>query len=330
MNRRWHPLSLAKLFVTALFVATGLAGSSSAQNVGALVFPGAEDIPLPHQKGHRFIHIPKPYVRLDAVGTIGSDYGSYDLSSVRTTLRLQTPVPLDHKSALLVTALFRYNGYEFQQPAQLFGPGSLSGDPVDPMMLATGRVIGFRALGKRWGIFAGAQVAFDWESGGDATDSVRGGGGVGLGWVWKERLAIAIGVGVKSRLDRSSVRVGPIGRIEWKINDDWKVETVGLGLAVRRRFGDTLALRLKGRVEGYTFLLKDRGGSFGAGFFKDRSYPILLELDWHPYKSLQVELQAGIDIKRRIKTEDQTGATVYEKTADSPAPLAGLRLKYIF
>lgn len=144
----------------------------------------------------------------------------------------------------------------------------------------------------------------------------------------KERLEVLVGVRLGSRLLRSGIAVAPLLEFDWRINDDWRLRSYGLGLQLERSLAKSLAVFVRARLENSGFRLDDRGGTIGKGGVRIRQLPAGLGIHWRPLPSLRVQLIAGAVAYNQIRIKNEDDQTI-GKASGGPAPYVTVRLDWL-
>ncbi len=186
----------------------------------------------------------------------------------------------------------------------------------------------FRA-DEHWSFIAIPSLRYFEESGAEGDGSQ-----VGLlaaaAYRFSDRLTLGPGLGVFSGLGEDS-DVFPILLVDWKIAENWQLET-GRGLGASRGPGLSLKWRPSGewtfglgaRYEKTRFRL-DGAGAAPGGVGEDRSVPVSLTATYAPTPQVDITLLGGVEFAGSLKLEDSQRRLLTQSDYDT-APFAGLSI----
>lgn len=263
-----------------------------------------------------------------------ADFGSFEARSTQPEARLRVSAPLSETTAVRLMATGLAYLYEFDGPSNLFGSGPSSGQPFDDLYRWDVRLQAAQLLDEDWTLFSKDErwavllqggVGSSWEAGSHMDDGLVGGGSIAAGYRLGDRLEVAVGLSLGNRLLHGGVKVGPLLEFDWRIDDDWKLSSYGLGLQLERRLGERLVLLTRARLESASFRLADRGDELGKGLLGTRQLPVGVGLRWRPFRFLRVSGLVGVVAYQRLRIKDGDDHTVGKATAD-PAPYGSLRI----
>jgi hypothetical protein len=259
-----------------------------------------------------------------------ADFGAFEATSNQPEGRLRVDFPVTHNLGMRLMGTFRALIYDFDGDHSAFLPG----DPFDALLSAGLRLQAAYLFDEdqtlfsddeRWALVVQGGARSAWEQGSRMDDGLRGGGSIAAGYRLGDTLEIAAGVSVGSRVLRSGVAVGPLIEFDWRINEDWKLKSYGLGLQVERRLGEQLVVFARARSEGSSYRLADRDGALGKGALSVRQVPAALGLRWRPLDFLSIQIQLGAIAYNKMKLRNSNDDTVGSVTASGPSPYATLR-----
>jgi hypothetical protein len=260
-----------------------------------------------------------------------ADFGAFDATSNQPEGRLRIDIPVSRRIGVRVMTTGRALLYDFDGPTTGFGPGA---EPFAGLYNARARVqLGYlfdedQTLfrdDERWALLVQGGARASWEGGSDVSDGLRGGGSIAAGYRIADWLEVACGVSLASRLTRGGVGVGPLIEFDWRINENWKLRSYGLGLQLERRLGEGLSIFARARAEGSRYRLADRGGSVGKGSLSVRQIPAALGVDWRFARFAKLRLQAGAIAKHKLRLRDEDGNRIGSVSADGASPYVSLR-----
>lgn len=281
----------------------------------------------------------KARVRLYADETVSllADFGPADSSEFRTILGVRAGGPISESFAFRVSAiggvsLFDFAGdrsglvselggaklferlYDFQiglgGAYRLPFAGSIFGAPVS------------------WSLFAEGRAELSWEDGASVADGAKGSGTFGVGLALAPRLEFALGIDVGSGID-GGVGVNPVAGFRWRIRDDMRLESNGIGLLYEFDLLPELELQLRGSYESDLYRLDDRGAMLGAPTLRQREVPVLVALRWKPTKHWRFTGGAGSVVYQQWRIEAEHGDDKSSVDA-GPAALGWVRIEYRF
>jgi hypothetical protein len=172
------------------------------------------------------------------------------------------------------------------------------------------------------------------EEGASTRDGRTEGLIAGISWILSESLTIGPGIGWYTKLGGGS-RAFPILIIDWAITDRLSLTTgqglaasQGPGLALNYRLSDKWRLGLVGRIERTRFALNDEGTAT-EGYAKDKSLPLLFNVDFAPSPTMSIGAFFGIEFDGQLTLEDEDSRVVARQDYDI-APLIGLAFRSRF
>ncbi len=190
-------------------------------------------------------------------------------------------------------------------------------------------------LGQSARMFVSPQIRWDYQSGADASDGRTYGVFAGIAWQVSENLTIGPAFGAFSQLEESGADFFPAILVDWDINDRWNLNTGtgigatrGPGLTLSYAMTDALSLSLAARSERIRFRLDDVGlAPNGVG--EDRSFPVVLALDYSPNPAVSLNVFAGAEFDGRLTLDDANGNEISRQSYET-APIVGLAFRFRF
>ncbi|MBW2272632.1 MAG: hypothetical protein JRG96_05145 [Deltaproteobacteria bacterium] len=290
----------------------------------------------------RIVRKPLPDFSISQTAIVGSDFDDLSLDSARTTLTAGVAFPLTKRSVLRLRGSGQFALYNFSRDGAL--------GPVPPTQLDLGdfftnrwELIGRYKFSDRWAGVAGLRLGSNVESGASYADGLRFAGLAGFGFRNRANFTLVLGVVLGTRIDRSSIRVGPLVDFKWQFAERYKIESSGLGLRFTGTVNDRLDLFVSGRMSGIRYLLADRSGDGACpppedgpcipdlgskGTMRDRWAPILVGADWEFAKHWVLRAHIGAVAYRKISFHDEDGEELSSHTADGSALVLGLRVRF--
>lgn len=167
---------------------------------------------------------------------------------------------------------------------------------------------------REWGGFAFGQFEFAGDPTANLDKSFTGGGAGGVRWAPSEDFTLLLGAGAISRLD-DTTGYYPILGINWKIDENWSLDTLGTGATLRYRLNDDWRLGIGGRYETRDYRLDD-DVSVPDGVLRDDRALVELTATWRPKPA--VDLTAGVGaVAWSELTVDTSGSDeVFSETGD--------------
>jgi hypothetical protein len=262
-----------------------------------------------------------------------ADFGSFEANSYQPEGRLALTVPVAENAGVRLLATGRVILYDFDGASDLTGESPGSEDPFGSLNSWTLRLQGAYLLDEdatlfsdeeRWSIVGDVFGKARWESGSDISDALSMGGSLALGYKLGERLEVAAGLSIGSRLTKSGVGISPLIEVDWRINDDWRLRSYGLGLQVERSLTESLSLFARARLEGTSYRLEDRGGTLGKGRIQVRQLPAGLGLRWNLARRFRLTATLGAVAYHRLRVKNEDDDIIGTATAD-PSPYVTVR-----
>jgi hypothetical protein len=262
-----------------------------------------------------------------------ADFGSFEARSYQPEGRLKLTVPVAKNAGLRLLGTGRVILYDFDGASDIAGDSPGSEDPFGSLNSWTLRLQGAYFLDEdltlfskkeRWSILVDAFGKARWESGSDLSDALTWGGTLAVGYKLAERLEVAAGLSIRTRLTKGGVGVSPLIEVDWRINDDWRLRSYGVGLEVERRLTESFRLFARARLEGRSYRLEDRGGTIGKGKIHIRQLPTALGLRWNLARRFRLTVALGAVAYHRLRVKSEDDDTIGSETAD-PSPYVVVR-----
>ncbi len=184
-------------------------------------------------------------------------------------------------------------------------------------------------------VFVAPGLRYDYEDGADRDDGRTWGAFAGFGWRFSDTLTLGPAFGAYTEIGSDDLDVFPAIIVDWQITDRARLTTgptlgatQGPGLAFDYAVTDDLRLGVAGRYENIRFRLNDDGPAPG-GIGQDRSFPLVLTLDYAPFPGSRLAAFAGAEFGGELRLEDASGAVVETRDYD-PAPILGVAFRIGF
>jgi hypothetical protein len=216
-----------------------------------------------------------------------------------------------------------YSFYEFDGATGIVP----SGEPVDDF---SEYLLGARYTGRvndEWWWFVGGNASWAAEDGADLGDGFTASGMVGATYAINERLSIGAGLVVRSRIEDDAL-VYALPVVNWKINDQWTLETVSNALRLSYAPAEDWAVYVAGGWESREFRLSENG-PIPDGVMRDDRIPIVLGAVLRPGENIEFDIAAGSTVWGEYEFRDSTGAEIADADAD-PALLAMITARIRF
>ncbi len=178
--------------------------------------------------------------------------------------------------------------------------------------------------GERWSVVGSIYGGSRWENG-DFDDGTSMGGALGFGYEVGKRLRLALGVSLRSPFHDAEVDLDPIFALRWRPNELVTLRTRELGLQVEVGVTPAFGLFIAGFRSSDGYRLSDRPG-FGDLSFRERHIRIGGGIDWILANWLQLELEMGALLDRRIRVHEEDLGTLLSRRSD-PSPYVEIRFE---
>lgn len=198
----------------------------------------------------------------------------------------------------------------------------------DGLMLTLSPTVSYE-IDDRWSITVGAIVMFAAGDGADLGKSGTYGGFASAKYKFSDVFSLSAGLLASSRLEENPL-VFPLIGLEWQIDQQWRIETTGLGLRGSYKASDRWTLF---GDAGYEFreyrLADDVPGGLRGGVMRDNAAILAVGTQWKPSRPISLELGAGVALSGSTRFENASGDLIRKASAD-PAPFVALSLKWEF
>lgn len=256
-----------------------------------------------------------------------ADFGEYKADSYQPEGRLKVTVPVARNAGIRLMGTGRALLYDFEDGADL---GLLGGsdEPFDDLYGWNLRLQGAYLFDRdqtlfspreRWSLLGETFVRASWEKGRQMSDALRSGVSLAAGYRYGKDLELAAGVSVRGTLWKGQVRVWPVLEFDWRINEQWKLSSQGLGLQLERRFGEHITAFARARWESSVYRLADRGAEIGKSNLRIRQVPAGLGLWWNVNRHVRVTTLGGVMALHELRVKSGGGRTLDTDSA-RPSP----------
>ncbi|CAN5866112.1 hypothetical protein BH11PLA1_BH11PLA1_10310 [soil metagenome] len=257
-----------------------------------------------------------------------TDTGEYQVSRLNSGTGLS--YRLNPSITLSLDTSSEVSWYEFKNATTLLSPppGAASSAKPFHVMYSTSINPGIRyGIDEHWFVLGGGilQVAGDRHA--DIFDSISGGGFVAGGYRFSDDLTIYGGLLAKSELEDDALVVPLIG-VNWKITDQLRLDTRGLGFILSFQLAPTVRTFIDGTYESRTYRLSD-DNFLPEGIIRDRQIPIALGVAWKPLPTLEFTGRLGVIAWQEFTIDDKNGNRINRFRSD-PTPFVGLRAEFSF
>jgi len=260
----------------------------------------------------------KSFARGGAVYQFDTDLdggGSYN--AARFTIQAGSGYSWDSQTNLTFALGYSYDGYDFSG-----GSGFGAMKPwKDINSLSFGVPLRF-GLDDHWTAFFIPSIQSTGESGASFNDSLTGGVIGGFSYRFSDTLTIGPGIGVVSQIEESTT-VFPILIIDWKITDNWSLETgrglgatLGPGLTLNYEPSKMWRFGIGGRYEKLRFRL-DKKGDVPGGVGEDTSFPLFVSGTYTVSPKTSISAIGGVELDGELKLEDKNGRTLKRESYDT-------------
>jgi len=254
------------------------------------------------------------------------DGGDVSISRVRGDLGVY--FRLDETSRIAFNFDTEYNGYDFSDDVA-FGPGG--NEPWDDVIGHSLQLTYSNRVNDKWTIIAGAGVDSYYETGADFGESLTYAGRLGASYKISETLNLGGMIYVSSRLEDDTLFI-PIILVDWKITDQWSLETRGWARGAALSLGyqatDALQILLTGGFEGRDFRL-DEDGPTPDGVGRDWRVAAGLMAEWQVHEQVLLTGMLGANLWQELTLDDSNGDEIAETDVD-PSLLVGVRVTFTF
>lgn len=173
-----------------------------------------------------------------------------------------------------------------------------------------------------WGWVVGGAGRLSFEPGADVGSSLLGLGYGGIQYRFSDDFSLTLGAGVASRLE-DDARVFPLVALEWRVSEQVRVRSDGLGLAVIAQVADGWELVMRGAYESREWRLSEDRGVLADGVARDDRVVVGGEVAWKPTPRFRIAVQGGVAMWQELEALTAAGVTVGEQEGD-PSPYVGL------
>ena len=229
--------------------------------------------------------------------------GALDAASAELGLQARGPAWLG--AIVDLGAFYEYRHYDFDTDAAdpFFGG---SDEPFDELQSA-GLSLGLlQALNDRWGLFLRASVQASAEYGAPLEDGISWAFVGGAGYRFSNSFILGVGAVLISPLEED-LRAFPGLQLFWQIDEGWRLLVLGNEGRLQWSPRDDLDLSLGIKPTGRRYRLDD---DLGKAIFSDQRIPVFLRLNYRPSDAVELSLEGGFDVYRRIDIEDRDGNSI--------------------
>lgn len=242
-------------------------------------------------------------------GEIDGDSDQIDL--LINTIDLSASKSLWRGSSLSLGMTYEHRHYDIEGENTFFAG---TNDPFEDVHTVGARVSVFQGISRTWGAFFRAGIRASAERGADLEDGISANGILGIGHQFTDDFRAGVGVLVSHRFERSLLVIPGI-QFDWKIHEHWRLQTRGLGAALLYTPCDSWTFALRGRFQSRRFRLEDDADT-EEGIIRDRRIPVSVTATWRPNPDLSIGLEAGLDVHRNFRVEDDDGDEISDRNVD--------------
>jgi hypothetical protein len=208
-----------------------------------------------------------------------------------------------------------WSDYDFENAAGLFAGASDAESPFDSLHESV-LSLGFSyAIDDSWSVFGRGIVGAGYESGADFGDSIYAGGFAGFGYRFSDQLSLSFGAGALSRLEDDALVI-PIVGVQWQINDDWRLETEGLGARLGWTVCDQFELHGFARYSSRDYRIDEANAYLPGGAFIDNRVLVGAGADWRPAEGITLTLEAGASVWQEFRFFNSAGDEISDRETD--------------
>lgn len=200
------------------------------------------------------------------------------------------------------------------------GDNDFGDDPWDTAHTFQAGVAWEWDLDPSWSAFAGPLLRFSGESGADFGDAITYGGVVGAVYDVDANLQLGLGLSIATELE-DGTRFVPFPIVDWQINEQWSLETVGYGASVR-----PTGLELSYDAGGWEYAI---GGGYHYrefrlddddvapdGIGEENGFPVWFRASHQLDDNFRVDLYAGIMFNGEFDLDDDGGDAIVDVDYD--------------
>lgn len=240
-----------------------------------------------------------------------------DFNTTRLTVQAGAGYSWDPQTNVSFSLGYSYGGYDFSGNA-----GLSSLNPwEDIYTISIGVPMRF-GITNNWTAFIIPSLRSTGESGAEFDETLTGGALGGLSYRLNDKLTIGPGIGIFSQLEDSATII-PILLINWKINDEWSLDTgrgmgatLGPGLTLNYQPNQKWRFGVGGRYEKLRFRL-DKDGAIAGGIGEDSSVPLFINGTYNFNSKTNISFVGGVETGGELKLEDRDGRTIREESYDT-------------
>ncbi len=178
---------------------------------------------------------------------------------------------------------------------------------------------------REYGALAGAGVGVSGED--DALGDAWLGQGR-LAWLWRPHQDLSLGLGVHYAAGMTEYTALPYLYADWRLSDTWRFTSMGPMLRLGYGPARTLNFGVFGAYDGHRWRL-GRSATPSKGYVQIRGTRAGLDARLALSEVVGVTVEAGVDLGRRIKADDDDNERVASDYLET-APFVGLKLNIAF
>jgi len=185
-----------------------------------------------------------------------------------------------------------------------------------------------RAIDADTSFFVGGGIGVAAEGG--ASDAVIWNGVGGFAFQVNPKLRLGLGVGVFSQIE-DDVRIVPLPQVYYTIDDQWSIQSKGVGGKINYKWNDELSMGILGQFDGRSFRIDGDNTLVPDGAVTMTGFPISYYLDYSGGETSNISFfaQVGVVVAGSMEILNSTGTTVVDEDID-PGVFAGIGLKIEF
>jgi hypothetical protein len=255
-----------------------------------------------------------------------SGIGDAKSSVLRGAVEFGFSAPLGDRLSTAVSLSFEQSRYSWKD----FGKVIAGVDrPIrDGLSLTVTPALTYE-IDEDWSVIGGAIVNVSAADGAGWGSSATYGGFISARYKLSDSLSLTGGFSLSTQLE-DNAQFGPVIGVEWQINEQWRLETAGLGVRGTYKASDELSFIAEVGADGREYRLKDNlPGRLRGGVMRESAGAFSLGVQWKPADGWTIEGVAGLTFAGETRFDDANGNRILKVKSDA-APFIGLTARFEF
>lgn len=200
-------------------------------------------------------------------------------------------------------------------------------DAAEDLFIGRFGGLGNYKLNDTWELTLGGSISWGGDFDASFSDGLGGNGLFSVTYRFTPRFSLSPAVLALARLEDDALIIPVIG-LDWQINDDWRLRTVGPGAELTWNADDEWMVFLRAVYRTRDFRLAPNA-SVPSGVLREGAVPLTAGFEWSPSPRVTATFFGGAVIGGSLRLTESDGDEIFDEDYDV-TPLIGGSLKVLF